>query len=817
MTSSSGTVSSAQSSVTSLPAGTKVETFETWTVTGASYVSGTFTGQYGVQWAYNSCAAGETANIIAGSKTPVFGKGKTPAGSVSATIPNGIGQLSFKYKQAFSTTVNFRVKVNGTTIDTITSGGASVTTAGPYTVSVAGSATLVIEQTGTASGQLAIDDITWTDGAPPETDKPTVSIDSPTASQTVTGYTATISGTAADPGTGASGVKEVWIKVDGGSAVKASGTTSWTWVSGELPAGTYSASVWSIDNAGNVSQTNTRVFTLAWPYDVTPPTVEFTEFAGSAIGGTAADNLGLITNVKVSLDNVNGYNATGTTRWSYTFSGLSTGGSYTLYAKAYDKAGNVTNPVKTYSYTKTTAWTVMVYLDADNDLEPYGVSDFNEMEKGIYDAVAAGNTGITTDLQVIVMMDRVSGYSTGDGNWTDTRLFKIKPDDDPSVSASERLDDGGSGTGHIANLGEKNMGDPANLGMFIDYCKANFPAQNYGLVLWNHGGGSRSWTQTVTYYAKSGATMTVEKTGPALKEVCYDQTSSDDLYTDEIQQTIASRFSSSNKLGFIGFDACLMGAVEVAYEFRDLASYMAGSMNSEGGNGWDYTYLFSNIGAANITPAAFVSAIVDQYQNQYKNTGSGETQSAIDLSQITLLKTRIDELAVALAGWVAPGGTINTTAKGQLETIRDAAVHYYSDDADSAGIPFYDLYSLCSGLNASADTSSAVKTAALAVNSQLALAVVKAYGDSGISTQPYYFGTGASVGRGLTIFFSRGNVLDEGTSHYMYHWWYTAEDTQVWWESGRYYGKIDFCNSNGNGTRCIIEKGNRRSDALPHI
>jgi hypothetical protein len=51
-------------------------------------------------------------------------------------------------------------------------------------------------------------------------------------------------------------------------------------------------------------------------------------------------------------------------------------------------------------------WTIMVYMDADNNLEDAGISDFNEMEVA----------GSTSDVAILVLMDRIPGYDTSNGN-----------------------------------------------------------------------------------------------------------------------------------------------------------------------------------------------------------------------------------------------------------------------------------------------------------------------------------------------------------------------------------------------------------------
>ena len=116
-------------------------------------------------------------------------------------------------------------------------------------------------------------------------------------------------------------------------------------------------------------------------------------------------------------------------------------------------------------------WTFMVYLDADNDLEKFGIADFNEME----------TVGSTSDVQIVVQMDRIPGYDATNGDWTDTRRFRVIKDNDTKTISSPVLQ----------NLGEVNMGDPQSLVDFVNWAKTNYPADHYCLVLWDHGGGWR--------------------------------------------------------------------------------------------------------------------------------------------------------------------------------------------------------------------------------------------------------------------------------------------------------------------------------------
>lgn len=432
----------------------------------------------------------------------------------------------------------------------------------------------------------------------------------------------------------------------------------------------------------------------------------------------------------------------------------------------------------------TVDWTVMVYLDGDNDLESYAIDDFNEMERGVARAISSDNTNINENLNIIVMFDRSAGYNASPTenygtNWSDTRCYRILPDASTgSYFNSERLDDNDlTLNGHTPYLGEKNMGDPATLAGFLSYCRSNFPATRYALVLWDHGDGARA------------AFPGTDPVRSSLKGVCSDTDNGEDmLYLDEIQQAVSTGMGAET-LDIIGFDACLMGTVEVAYEFRDLADYMVGSMYTLQGDGWDYEDIFGHMNPNHqgfdeqtLSAVNFATLIVDSYQRFISSdqslSGWGETMTAVDLSRIGSLIPRITTLAQTLAGH-----------QTDAEAARDRSVYFYDIPGDAFYYPYYDLYDLCTGLY---DTSSStlVKDAAGDVQIALNNAVIKSFIDSGNGFDSPYTGSGKG---GLSIFFT------QNSSDYQTQWWYTDMDTNTW-EPGFNYGNIDFCYSDSNGS-----------------
>ncbi len=140
---------------------TDIETFANFPETGSSYMDGSFTGQNGTTWTYDQCRG----DIKISDETPCLGKGRSPEASItSGTISGGMATLSFQYKQAYSTDVNLDVYVNGSKVATVTSSNESdiIKDSGPISVNVIGDVVLKFVQQSSTSGQVAIDNASWT-------------------------------------------------------------------------------------------------------------------------------------------------------------------------------------------------------------------------------------------------------------------------------------------------------------------------------------------------------------------------------------------------------------------------------------------------------------------------------------------------------------------------------------------------------------------------------------------------------------------------------------------------------------------------------
>jgi hypothetical protein len=376
---------------------------------------------------------------------------------------------------------------------------------------------------------------------------------------------------------------------------------------------------------------------------------------------------------------------------------------------------------------KTAEWTVMVYLDGDNNLETYAIQDLNEMEM----------IGSTTDVNIVVQIDRIP-YSvlagnyqehaddTSNGNWTTTRRYYITKDLNPDQISSLL----------IADLGELNMGDPQTLVDFTNWAATNYPAKKYLLVIWNHGGGFRSLNLA--------------------KDIAWDDTSGGDKITmPELKDALSTITAQIGKnIDIVGMDACFMAMTEVAYQIKDYADLLVSSEESEPSEGWPYDTILSQLTSdPSLTSTQLATNIVDDYIFAYPPT-TNVTQSAIDLSYMDNLAGQLSNLALAI---------MNDSV-----TPIDKYIYAANSTQRYSDFDFVDLYDLCNKILIYSNNAK-VKNIALNIQQSLDFTVIH----SG------YNGFMGSGSRGLSIYFPY---------HYYDNYYNNTNFAQdTWWDEMLHY------------------------------
>jgi hypothetical protein len=382
-------------------------------------------------------------------------------------------------------------------------------------------------------------------------------------------------------------------------------------------------------------------------------------------------------------------------------------------------------------------WTVLVWMAGDNDLQDFGTGDLGELKK----------TGSTDAVNVVVQLDRMS-----DSN---TRRYYVRR----GTTADEDV---------VAHLGETNTGDPAVAADFLTWGMRTYPAEHYLAVLWNHGSGI---DETDIYRRAGAAGLSVRRgakpssgvvprsqvraivshrTRRALfsttidsairtRALAYDDTSRDFLDNAELKRVLTKvKQATKRKIDLLGFDACLMNLVEVAYQLRDTAGLIVGSQETEPGDGWPYDRVLADLAAKpGMSPAELGATIVRRYVDSYSN--DAVTQSLLDLARMSTMKSVCDALGRALEKAVRNPTEYAAITKAVLNAQR----YEYRD--------FLDLYDLCSQLKQRCKTQ-AVKDAAQNVMDALVV------GDRRLVAAEKHKGGVVSRSRGVSIYFPRGDV-----------------------------------------------------------
>ncbi|MDD5529357.1 MAG: clostripain-related cysteine peptidase [bacterium] len=330
-------------------------------------------------------------------------------------------------------------------------------------------------------------------------------------------------------------------------------------------------------------------------------------------------------------------------------------------------------------------WTIMAFINGDNDLEEFAIGDVNEMERGI---------DSTSDYNIVVELDRCPGRDNSNGDWFNTRKYCITPDTLSDDTIRSEL---------VEDLTEQNMGNPTTLIDFAKWGIKNYPADNYMLVIWNHGNG---------WYKKKGEQ-------DIFKGISFDSTDNDNLgvANSEYRSAIDTISSSLGRsIDILANDACLMGMHEVAYEVKDFVDYFIGSEYTIPGTGFPYNTICDSLNKnKNLTPVQLSQVIVDKYKTSYENIRA-TTLSAIAMDdRFTHLSYCIDEFAKRL---LELGGRTNPIMDSiRLNTLEFMGTPPNPVVSDSTNIDLFDFASQVSNSSLSAPTRDWADSVMAAINS----------------------------------------------------------------------------------------------------
>ncbi len=302
-----------------------------------------------------------------------------------------------------------------------------------------------------------------------------------------------------------------------------------------------------------------------------------------------------------------------------------------------DPLGSDDDSSKTSDTGDDTKWTYMVYIAGDNNLSDAAIGDINEMEQ----------VGSSSNVNIVVQVDFNQYYTPGVS--LNTMRGRITQDNDLSTinSPLEDMDN------------NVDMGLKATLTDFITWATTNYPANNYALVLWDHGAG---WKLS-------------RRTGGVVRGALQDETSGSFMTLPDLASAVNE---SGVHLNLINFDACLMAMYEVAYEFNGLTDYMVFSEEIEPGDGDPYdTILQDLVDNPNMTPSQLATMITTKYREFYQSDGRIKvTKSAVDMAKTVQLHNQICELAQLMNNNM-------DSERPNIQSARDESINYeYPENRD---------------------------------------------------------------------------------------------------------------------------------------
>ena len=290
------------------------------------------------------------------------------------------------------------------------------------------------------------------------------------------------------------------------------------------------------------------------------------------------------------------------------------------------------------------ALTLMLYL-CGSDLESKTGAATRDLEEIM-------SSGVNTDLvNVVIMAGGTTKWENGFSH-EETAVYVLNGSASGSGSADGSLQWEKKETFSSPEQEEApaDMGEESTLKAFLDYSYEQYPAEEYALIMWNHGGGP-------------------------MRGLCWDTVwAKDNLSMEEFTGALKSSPFAEEKLGWIGFDACLMSSIETAHLVTPYADYMIASEESEPEIGWAYGFLsgIEKDGDAKETGKKIVDSYIAGVEayNESRNECSPMTLSCMDLSRTGNVEEKLDSFFKKLKESLSP------ETFSELSNMREATLEF---------------------------------------------------------------------------------------------------------------------------------------------
>lgn len=260
-----------------------------------------------------------------------------------------------------------------------------------------------------------------------------------------------------------------------------------------------------------------------------------------------------------------------------------------------------------------TSTTIMIYA-CGSDLQEYALDNFYTM----------AGIDIPENVNIVVWAGGTEEWADADLAAGEITSFNIEYDTFQNLEI----------------VGPANMGEGDTLYEFMSYAEGAYPADRYGLILWDHGSG-------------------------AAGGICYDEVWQDDMLSmSEINNALYRLIfeDGAPTFDFIGCDACLMASYEMAAHLMGYADYFVASQELEPVYGWGYDVWLSRFCEnPDMSTAELCRTIADGY---YETCAALESdayfsQSVIYLPAVEKLVKHMEQFSLYMSDALNGGELAN--------------------------------------------------------------------------------------------------------------------------------------------------------------
>lgn len=306
---------------------------------------------------------------------------------------------------------------------------------------------------------------------------------------------------------------------------------------------------------------------------------------------------------------------------------------------------------------KQDKWTIMVYMAGDNNLAvdmAYAMEQIREI---------AGRKGNNLNLYV---------YYDGNSPSIPTLYCDFSDKNQPKYVSSQNVP---NKLYPVRSKINENAADQRSVLNFVDWCvnKVGGKADRYALIFSGHSLGF----QDIGLFKDEGTGKTMKMTNlfellqmialtkGQLEEMAFDKMTNrekdefleNDSFLDTDKQDRYERKTTEiigQKLDLLGFDSCVMGMIEVGYEFDTVAKTMVVSEGSVPSAGWTYAKILGGLArgehcnhSAQDVAMHFVKDFI-RSQDKFTVGGVSVDMAAWDMSEMRDLTEKFNNLAESL-------------------------------------------------------------------------------------------------------------------------------------------------------------------------